>query len=88
MTGWAKKKYSNFEELIADTEHTYITVKSEIDLDGKKAYIVSMLGSDIGFDSMLFEYFGGYYRIDFPWKQKPLDENIKKEFLSSIELLK
>lgn len=83
-----QKKYKNFQDFIADSEHTYIRIISEINVDGAKAYTISMPGADAEYESIMFEYAGGYYRISFPWTQKPLDENIKKEFLSSIKLLK
>ena len=82
-----QKKYSNFQEFLADSEHTFIKVISEMNIDGVKAYVLSMPG-DIGYEAVMFEHSGGYYKISFPSTQKPLDENIKKKFLSSIELLK
>ncbi|QQS21370.1 MAG: hypothetical protein IPL87_02565 [Candidatus Moraniibacteriota bacterium] len=85
---WAgKKQYSNFEELIGDTEHTYIKVKGEMFFDRTKAYVVSLPGYDFENEAIMFEYAGGYYQISFPWTNKRLDETRKKEFLSSIKLL-
>ena len=82
-----EKKYTNFQDFLADSEHTFINIISETNVDGIKAYILSMPGES-GYEAVMFEYAGGYYRISFPWTQKPLDENIKKQFLSSIKLLK
>ncbi|QQR78063.1 MAG: hypothetical protein IPJ68_03140 [Candidatus Moraniibacteriota bacterium] len=82
-----EKKYENFEDFLADSEHTYINVTGETTIDGTKAYILSMPG-EMGYEAIMFEYNGGYYRISFPWVQKQLDENIKKQFLSSIRLVR
>lgn len=82
-----EKKYTNFQDFLADSEHTMINVTNETSIDGIKAYVLSMPG-EIGYEAIMLEYDGGYYRISFPWVQKPLDENIKKKFLSSVKLTK
>jgi hypothetical protein len=43
---------------------------------------------EIGYEAIMFEYGSGFYRVSFPWAQKQLDENIKKQFLSLIRLTK
>jgi len=82
-----ERKYTNLQDFLADSEHTLINITSETSIDGIKAYVLLMPG-EIGYEALMFEYDGGYYRISFPWVQKPLDENIKKQFLSSIKLTK
>lgn len=82
-----QKKYNNFQEFLADSEHTHINVISEMNIDEVRAYYLSMPG-EMGYGAVMFEYSGGYYRIGFPPTQKPLDENIEEEVISSIELLK
>ncbi len=82
-----EKKYTNLRDFLADSEHTLINITGETNIDGIKAYVLSMPG-EIGYEAIMFEYDGGYYRISFPWVQKPLDENIKNQFLSSIKLTK
>jgi hypothetical protein len=82
-----EKKYVNFQDFISDSEHTSINVIDETNIDGIKAYILSMPG-EIGYEAIMFEYGSGFYRVSFPWAQKQLDENIKKQFLSLIRLTK
>lgn len=85
---WAgEKKYKDFQEFLADSEHTNITLDGEMDINGTKAYILGMSG-DIGYEAIMFEHNGGYYRIAFPWTQKLIDEGIKNGFVSSIRFLK
>ncbi len=82
-----EKKYTNFQDFLADSKNTSINMIGDTVVGGVKAYILAMPG-EIGYEAVMFEHNGGYYRISFPWTQKPLDENVKKQFLSSIKFLK
>jgi hypothetical protein len=87
--GWweGQKKYTNFQDFLADSAHTHINVTSETSIDGIPAYILSMPG-EIGYEAIMFEYSSRYYRISFPWTQKPLSESIKNQFIYSLKIIK
>lgn len=79
-----EKKYTNLQDFLSDSEHTAISITGETNIDGGRAYVLSMPG-EIGYEAVMFEYDGGYYRISFPWTQKQVDESVKRQFLSSIK---
>lgn len=81
-----QKKYSDFEDFLSDSEHTFITKKRMITIDGKKAYILSMPGEG-AYDAIMLEHNGGYLRIAFPNDVYPIDDSVKKRFLSSFHFL-
>lgn len=78
-----EKKYTGLQDFLADSKHTSISTIGETNIDGIKAYMLSMPG-EIGYEAIMFGHNGGYYRISFPWTQKKLDENIKQQFITSI----
>lgn len=81
-----ERRYSDFEDFLSDSEHTFIIKKDTIIIDGKKAYILSMPGEG-AYDAIMLEHNGGYLRIDFPNDIYPIDDSIKKHFLSTFRLL-
>jgi hypothetical protein len=81
-----ERTYSDLEDFLSDSEHTFITKKGMTTIDGKKAYILSMPGEG-AYDAIMLEHNGGYLRIDFPNDIYPIDDSIKRRFLSSFHLL-
>jgi hypothetical protein len=82
-----EKKYAHLQDFLSDSKHTSIDVIDEVTIDGVKAYVLSMPGG-IGYEAIMFKYDGKYYRISFPWTQKPLDDDAKRQFLESIRFVK
>ena len=81
-----EKRYSDFEDLLSDSEHTFITKKGTTTISGIKAYVLSMPGEG-AYEAIMFESNGGYYRISFPSDYRPIDPAIKQRFLASFRML-
>lgn len=79
-----EKKYSNIIEFLNDSEHTNINKVRETLIAGNKAYVLSMPG-EIGYEAIMFEGSGGFYRITFPEIYQKIDDKTKAMFLSSFK---
>ncbi len=80
-----ERRYSDFEDFLSDSEYTFIVKEGTTVIDGKKAYILSMPGEST-YDAIMLEHNGGYLRIGFPNDIYPIDDSIKKHFLSTFRL--
>ena len=82
---WENEKvYHNIDEFLNDSKHTHIIKIKEIVVAEKKAYVLSMPG-EIGYEAIMFEGSGGFYRISFPAIHTELNSQIKERFLSSFK---
>lgn len=85
MGSWKNEiRYSGISDFLNDSEHTGITKVGERMVAGQKAYILSMPG-EIGYEAIMFEGSGGFYRMSFPEVSKKTDDKVKSGILESFK---
>lgn len=78
-----EKLYKNFQEFLNDSVHTNIAVTGSTSISGNNAFVLSMPG-EIGYEAIMFEHGGHYFRIAFPESQKKLEDSVRNAFTSSF----
>ena len=80
-----ERQYKNLDDLFTE-KWSPITKNSEIEIDGKKAYDVTIAGHD-SIHGIMIEYNNGIYRIEFPYVQNPPDNSVNEQLISSFKFL-
>lgn len=80
-----ERQYKNLDDLFTD-EKSFVTKNSEIKIDGKKAFDVTIAGHD-STHGIMIEYNDGIYRIEFSYVQNPPDNSVKERLISSFKFV-